>query len=194
MERLDELETYIRDYWEELIQRKKIGIQKQEPQLTDELCKKLNVLIEQQLLKQAEDQERKIQYLFLCQMKSSYYTGSYEVMLGLCNTMIFLDEDKSYAYWYPKPIFETIEVDMATVTNQLRKKFIRLEHYELFYLKQQLLQDYWEILNQTYIKMGDRIDEIIVKSSLVLNDSFFMLSGNYMDMLKIVRRENNIWA
>jgi len=40
--------------------------------------------------------------------------------------------------------------------------------------------------------MGDRIDEIIVKSSLARNDSFFMLSGNYMDMLKMVRRESKV--
>ena len=62
-----------------------------------------------------------------------------------------------------------------------------MENFSLSsYMEQRLIQDNWDILNQTYKGMGEKIDEIIANSSLVLDNSFFMLSGNYMDMLKIV--------
>lgn len=136
MERVEKMEEYIGDYWDERIEQKKKCIQKREEELWSELCQKLNILIKEQKKRQEEDEQRIVKYLFLCRLGSSGYTGSYDVMLGLSNSMLYLDEDMSYTYWCPKQIYGTVDNDMEGVTSQLRKKFIRLESYELFYLKQ----------------------------------------------------------
>ena len=188
MERVKKLEEYIRDYWDERTEQKKKYIQKREQELEQELCHKLNILIKEQVKRQEEDEQRIAKYLFLCRLSSSGYTGSYDVMLGLSDSRMYLDEDMSYTYWYPKLIYGTVDKDMEDVTSQLRKKFIRLEKYELFYLKQRLLLDDWEILVQTYIRAMDHAYEQLASSSLVLDKVFLVLCGDYMEQLRIVKR------
>ena len=42
---------------------------------------------------------------------------------------------------------------MEEVKKRLKKKFIRIEEYELLYLKQRLLEDDWEILEACFLEL-----------------------------------------
>lgn len=188
MKRVNELEEYISEYWNNQIEQKRTYIQKQEMLVQQELCQQVEVLIKDQVKRQVNDGQRVLKHLFLCRLKSSGYTGSYEVILGLSNSMLYLDKDKSDTYWYPKFVYDTVEEDMEAVTVELRKKFACLEKYELFYLKQKLLCGNWKLLELEYTKAMNRIYEQLCSSSLVLDNVMLMLSGEYMEQLQIVRR------
>lgn len=188
MERVKELEAYIKEFWNERIEQKKKNIQGQQQQLEQALCQQINILIEEQEKKQKEGIQDTIKYLFLCRLSSSGYTDSYDVMLGLSNALLYLDQNKSYTYWYPKQIYDRVNKDMEDIGNLLRKKFICLEKFELFYLKQRLLLDNWGILIQVFTGALDSVYNQFENSSLVLDRVIMVLYGDYMDQLQIVRR------
>lgn len=67
-------------------------------QITEKLIpafqSKLNILILEQINRQKEENAYKIKCIFLCRVMSSCYTESYEVILGISNSMLYLDEKK----------------------------------------------------------------------------------------------------
>ena len=46
---------------------------------------------------------------------SSDYTESYESILGMSSSTLYLDEKRSQVYWIPECIYETIDKDMVEV-------------------------------------------------------------------------------
>ncbi len=51
---------------------------------------------------QAEDNDNKLKFVFLCRLLNSSYTGSNEAIHGMSNSMLYLDEKKSLVYWSPE--------------------------------------------------------------------------------------------
>lgn len=148
---------------------------------------KLNVLINEQVNKQKnKDNADRIKLIYLCQLLSSSYTGSYEVILGMSNSKLYLDEKKSQVYWYPESIYESIDKDMEEIEKILRKKFIRLQDSELFYIKQKLLYDDWKLLKKVFYFMSIQSVGLILDSPLRKENELLFLCGNYMDNLKII--------
>ena len=188
MERLEQMEEYVREFWDEHIRLKEVEIQKKDSQLEYDLKLKIDSLVNEQVVRQQGDNQRIIKYIFLCKLHSSGYTGSYEVVLGMSDDQLFLDENRSYLYWYPSHIYDSLDKGMAEVEKQIKKKFIQVEASELFYLKQRLLSDYWNMLENSFVRISDRIRDYIMDSSLLLDQYFLLLCGNYMDQLRIASR------
>lgn len=86
-------------------------------------------------------EQDKIRYLIFQRLRTSGYTGTYEISMGLSNSMLYLDEYMSCVYWKPDLIYENINSDMENVRKKLERKYIRIEEYELLYIKQKLLLD-----------------------------------------------------
>lgn len=191
MERLEQMEEYVREFWDEHIRLKEIEIQKKDSHLEHELKLKTDNLVKEQVVLQQGNDQRIIKYLFLCKLHSSSYTGSYEVMLGMSNDQLFLDENRSYLYWYPSHVYDSLDKGMAEVEKRIKKKFIRVEAFELFYLKERLLSDYWNMLEDSFVRVSERIRDYIMDSSLLLDQYFLPLCGNYMDQLRIASRRKS---
>jgi len=68
----------------------------------------------------------------------------------------------------------------------VRKKFLRLEASELFYLKRKLLGDDWNLLQKCFSDLIKGAMEVFMNRSLKLEKELVVLSGNYMDHLQIV--------
>lgn len=194
MGRKKELEEYIKEYRQsrKIIKQKDVSesVLKLIPLYKD----KLNSLINDQKEKQRGNEDRKVKFIFLCQLLSSSYTGSNEVILGMSDSMLYLDEKKSQVYWCPDFIYQNIDTDMVEVEKILRKKFIRLQEFELFYIKQKLINDDWDLLQECFCNMSEQSLNIILNSQLQLEDEVVFLCGNYMDNMKIIWRtgkENN---
>ena len=59
--------------------------------------------------------------------------------------MLYLDEYMYCVYWKSNLIYENINSDMENVRKKLEQKYIRIEEYELLYLKQRILLDDWKL-------------------------------------------------
>ena len=117
---------------------------------------------------------------------SSDYTESYESILGMSSSTLYLDEKRSQVYWIPECIYETIDKDMVEAEKILRRKFICIQEFELFYIKRKLLDDDWKLLKKVFVTLSKQSMNLIMNSSLKLDDEFLFLCGNYMENLKIM--------
>lgn len=186
MNRCNELEECIEEY-------RKVRIEKKSDYLANNLSsmetlfyEKLESLVKEQTSLQESETEREVKYFYLCRLMSSEYTESYESVLGLSTQMLYLDEQKSQVYWFPHLIYKNIQMDMREVEQIVRKKFLRLEASELFYLKRKLLGDDWNLLQKCFSDLIKGAVEVLKNRSLKLEKELVVLSGNYMDHLQIV--------
>lgn len=71
--------------------------------------------------------------------------------------MLYLDEYMSCVYWKPNLIYENINSDMENVRKKLEQKYIRIEEYELLYLKQRILLDDWKLFFKVLERLSSKI-------------------------------------
>lgn len=190
MDRKKDLEEYIQEYKNERMQIKKSFLEKNISKMQQTFLKSISILIDEQLQRQTAEESVKLKYIFLCKLMSSGYTESYEAVLGMSSDMLYLDEKKSQVYWYPELIYENITQDMDNVEKLLRKKYTRIEEFELFYIKQSLLSDDWKLLQECYKDLIKPAMDLLMESPLRLETPILFLSGNYMDNLKIMGYED----
>ena len=125
--RCKELEEYIQEYCSERRKIKWEYLDKHYSMLFPAFVENLDILIKNWCGEQND--------------KEQDNTGTYEISMGLSNSMLYLDEYMSCVYWKPDLIYENINSDMENVRKKLERKYIRIEEYELLYIKQKLLLD-----------------------------------------------------
>lgn len=187
MARNKELEECLEEY------RKNRSVQKQKrlPEYSQTLSldfqRKIDILLKEQLRRQEKKKQDKIKYIYLFQLASSFYTESFEALLGISNEKLYLDEHQSQLFWCPRIVYENIEEDMIAAEKILRRKFVRLEDFELMHIKRKLLSDDWGIVQAIFRILSEQAIDSIRESSLMLQDEIFFLCGNYMDEIKAVK-------
>ncbi|GEM_PF-898910 len=144
------------------------------------LAVKLDELIEDQYdLRKTEDQD-KIQFLFIFRLLTSNYTESYELALGFCNSLMYLDDNLSFVYWYPNSVFENVNADLQQLQKFVKNKFIRMEKHELFYLKQLLLNDSWLAFQKVIKQVMSELVNNINFDPRIFNERINIVCGDYM--------------
>ena len=188
MERIPELEEYIKEYRTNRRCVKSSLVETKWNSLLPSLYACVDSLIKEQILRREADRQEKIKYILFLRLLSSGYTGSGEIALGMSNSMIYLDDNFSYTCWRPNLIYEGIDKDMEKVKRILQHKYIRLEEFELLYLKQKLLLDDWEAFSKIIGKLAEEMIEQILNSTLLLEDELEILYGDYMDRLDVAAK------
>lgn len=145
MKRCKELEENIQKYCSERKNAKWEYIDNNYSMLFPAFMENLDILIKRWCGEQKDKKQDKVKYLIFQRLRTSGYTGTYEISMGLSNAMLYLDEHMSCVYWKPDLIFEDIDSDMVDVKKKLEQKYIRIEEYELLFLKQRLLLDDWKL-------------------------------------------------
>ncbi|GLC81712.1 hypothetical protein [Lacrimispora brassicae] len=181
MDRITELETYIQEYREKRLSERKGYIVKNYKQMIPSFSSRLDMLIKAQETRQETGNQDKIKYLTFFRLISSNYTESYELALGMSTSMLYMDKGTTYVYWTPEIVYDSVKQDMAELEKMLRKEFLRLEAYELFYLKQLLLYDSWQGFQTIIESIVKETADKIIASSLMLENKIQVLCGDYMD-------------
>lgn len=198
MTRSEEMGIYLQEYRSNRTELKRIKASKEIAFIVSSLKAKVDLLVNEQVMRQEEEQ-RKIKYLLFCRLLSSGYTQSYELALGLADERLYLDENMSYVYWKPEIIYDEISHEMEEVAKLLRQKYIRIEQYELLYIQRKLFLDDWELLCSFLPEMSCEIAGNLVYSSLLLGNEMEVLCGGYMEEpipichIAIEERRENKW-
>lgn len=190
MERIEELEKCIQEYRIKRVEAKIEYLSQNKEKMELALKDVLEKLVLNQITKQLEE-KRLVSALFICHLMSSYYTGSYEMMLGLSSSKLYLDNHSSYIYWTPPHLYNNVNADMEEVKKNLQKRFTRLEEYELFRIKLKLLHDDWELFEKIFPELVQNNSGIMKKSSLYTEEELLILSGGYMDQLRVIGHISN---
>lgn len=186
MNRYIELESYIQEYRSERRKIKWEYIDSHYSMLYPTFVEKLDILIKKWCSEQKDKNQDKVKYLIFQRLRTSGYTGTYEISMGLSNAMLYLDEHMLCVYWKPDLIFEDIDSDMVDVKKKLEQKYIRIEEYELLYLKQRLLLDDWKLFFKVLDRLSDKVAEKIQERYEIFEEELGILAGDYMDRLDMI--------
>lgn len=186
MERYQEMEDYIKWYRKKRKERKTGQLSGFVQKLRSSFFEKIDVLIREQEGKQKEEKGELLKYVFLCRLMSSYYTESYDAILGISSEKLYLDEEKTCIFWKPDPVYDGVDWDMAEVEKLLRQKYIHVQASELFYIKRRLLEDDWELIQESFRILSGQVFSRIGDSALKIEKEILFLCGNYMEHLQIV--------
>lgn len=181
MQRTKELTDFLQTYRAERKAARKEVLEESYPKMLPALTETIDHLVKSQADIQETEAHRRIKYLCFFRLRSSGYTQSHEIALAMADKKLYLDEAMDCIYWMPDVIHEEIEKDMEEAENLLAKAFIRLEKYELFHIRQQLLSDDWELLCGVLPRLVKAIEGRITGSSLLLEDGLEVLCGGYME-------------
>lgn len=186
MDRITELEAYIQEYREIRLKERTGYIAGNYKQMVPGFGSKLDALIEAQEARREAGGQDKIKYLTFFRLISSNYTESYEMALGMSTSMLYMDQGTTYVYWHPEIVYDSITKDMEELEKMLRKKFVCLEKYEMFQLKQLLLYDNWQAFQTVIEPVARETAGKFTASSLSLEDKIQVLCGDYMDQVNFI--------
>lgn len=186
MNRYIELESHIQEYCFDRMNVKWEYIDNNYRMLFPAFMENLDILIKRWCGEQKDQNHDKVKYLIFQRLRTSGYTGTYEISMGFSNAMLYLDEHMSYVYWKPDLIFEGIDSDMVDVKKKLEQKYIRIEEYELLYLKQRLLLDDWKLFFKVLDRLSDKVAEKIQDRYKIFEEEIEILAGDYMDRLDMI--------
>lgn len=181
MQRTKELTDFLQTYRAERKAARKEVLEESYQKMLPALTETIDHLVKSQADIQETKAQRRIKYLCFFRLRSSGYTQSHEIALAMADKRLYLDEAMDCIYWMPDVIHEEIEKDMEEAENLLAKAFIRLEKYELFHIRQQLLSDDWELFCGVLPRLVKAIEGRITGSSLLLEDGLEVLCGGYME-------------
>ncbi|MEZ3471762.1 MAG: hypothetical protein K1W27_02795 [Lachnospiraceae bacterium] len=181
MQRTKELTDFLQTYRAERKNARKEMIEESYQKMLLALTETIDHLIRNQTDIQEIQAQRRIKYLCFFRLRSSGYTQSHEIALAMADKRLYLDEAMDCIYWMPDVMHEEIEKDMEEAENLLTKAFIRLEKYELFHIRQQLLSDDWELFCGVLPRLVKAIEGRITDSSLFLENDLEVLCGGYME-------------
>ena len=188
MERISEMEEYINEYRNIRQSKKRDWVEKEYHCLLPSLYTYMDFLIKEQIFRRESGVQEGIKYILFFRLLSSGYTESNEIALGMSNSMIYFDDNFSCVYWRPNLIYEDIDKDIEKVKRILQQKYLRIEEFELLYLKQKLLLDDWEVFSKIIGKLSEEIAERVINSSLPLENELEILYGDYMDRLEMAAK------
>lgn len=185
MERFVEMEECIQDFRIGRMDTKRAYLDDKDKYeaLFSSLLPALKVLIREQASMQEAGEQGKVKYVIFHRLLSSGYTGSCEISVGMCSAMLYLDRHMSCAYWRPEFLYNDTDKDMEEVRQQISRKFVHIEEFELLRLKQKLLWDDWQLFCEMLERLGEKVAKEILESPLFLEDEIQVLYGDYMDRL-----------
>ena len=181
MQRTKELTDFLHTYRAERKAARKEVLEESYQKMLPALTETIDHLVKSQADIQETKAQRRIKYLCFFRLRSSGYTQSHEIALAMADKRLYLDEAMDCIYWMPDVMHEEIEKDMEEAENLLTKAFIRLEKYELFHIRQQLLSDDWELFCGVLPRLVKAIEGRITDSSLFLENDLEVLCGGYME-------------
>lgn len=186
MERKEELEESIQEYREMRLNDRRGFIESRYKEMVPAFCAKLDQLMLEQKHRQETGEQKQIKHIFVLRLRSSNYTESYELAIGMSNALLYLDKQMSFAYWNPKPVFDSIETDLAEADKFLRRRSLYLDKNELFHLKQQLLDDDWQAFQSVLPAIVKEVESIVLNNPLKMEKEVQVLCGDYMDLVTFV--------
>lgn len=183
-----ELEAYIEEYRRKRIEQKKRMLKTDRTRLSHVVCGALDALINQQEDRQLNSGQKEVRYIYLCRLASTggRYTQSYKVMLGMSNSLLYLDENRSDVFWYPEPIYQGMKEDMEKLQKLLSAKGMNPAEEAIGDWKQNMLDDNWELLKEQFPELMQENFQRITESALLVADRISVLCGDYMEKLPVV--------
>jgi len=193
--RTDEMVQCMKPYMEECFQGAcsiiQTEIDKRGFQIWDELQEAIRETL--MLTADAQNQGKKgdIEYLLFSFLERSFIMDRLQVRIDTFDDGFYLDEYEATGYYYPTFYQKRYEEDLACLHEELCRKFIRLQNYEVAAVKKEYSVYYAALIYRMVESQTDLIMEEVLESKIGLTDRFKILYGSYMDRAGILYDRQN---
>lgn len=181
MDRLDKIQDHLirfRVIWME----QKIETCKRQPDLREQAEKVLLKLKNEQARGHGLD----FCYLVLFHFRSSLWTGTYQYQIHAVDEALYLNPPFAVGHWIPRAVYNDVEALRGALKKELGKKFIRLQPYEIEFAVRAVMEDYQKLAEVCWKQEADELISGETFQSLQKNCNWKILSGTYMDDIRII--------
>ena len=140
---------------------------------------------------QEQGSERVLCYLSLFHFKSSLWTGTNRYQICASDETLYLNPPLASADWVPEYLYNDMAILQTAVETELRKYFVRLLSYEINFAVRLLLEEYQKIAGVYWQQAAEQLVTGSSFKTIQKHDSWKVISGPYMDHMKIVLQSEN---
>jgi hypothetical protein len=151
MTRLEEMERYLRPFLYDRVRKKVAGT---EMRVTDCVPKEIEALLWEAVKRQGTE-TWKPAYLAVFHFHSSLLTGTYQYQVHLMNEQMYFDDNVVECDWFPSFLYGTMEEEKEALSQELKRKFVRVKEYEINHGLRRLAKEY-----KFHFLFGDYMGEI----------------------------------
>lgn len=183
MDRLNEIVHYLKPFHNNWL-KKKARICERQPE--PGLLIKTEQLIADVMEKQMQGHNHRLCYICMFHFRSSLLTRSYRYQINVSDRILYLDPPIAAEFWAPEHLYSDVPVLEKLVETELKKRFVRLLSYEVEFAVRTIVNDYQKLADVYWLQAAEKIVAGDTFGLIQKRDNWKVLSGNYMDDLKII--------
>lgn len=130
-------------------------------------------------------------YLVLFHFRSSVLTGTNRYQISAVDDTLYLNPPLAFESWIPETIYNDKAALRNALEKELRKHFVRLSPFEIEYAVRIVLEDYHKLVEVYWRQVTEEIIKGTAFQSLQKHCSWKILSGTYMDDMKVILQSEN---
>ena len=154
-----------------------------------EMLEKLRSYINEILVLKSAEENKKIKYISISFLRSSFITKTYDFVFSLHNKLFYIDESYKYLYLNINFIFEYFEEDIQFFIDD--NKNLHLQNYEIYYFEEEYIKRYYKI---AFMIFKDALKIILneeIFKNLNKDDNYKIVFGEYMGEFSEIQMEDN---
>lgn len=134
-------------------------------------------------VQKAQDKNQKgdIQYLAISFLRSSLYQDNLAFCIEAFDDGFYLDEKETASHYLPAFLQERYSADLSGLYKEAGKKFVRLQSYELLWIKEQYSHYYAALIYRMVENLSGLIMREVTQSGIPVTDNFKIIYGEFMD-------------
>lgn len=183
--RTSDMLQYIKPYMEECFQGACRIIQAEIEKNGLRIWDELKGIIREVLLltddAQRQGKKGNAEYLLFSFLGRSFIMDRLQIRIETFDDGFYLDKFETVGYYFPTFLQKRYEENLAYLHQELSRKFIRLQKYEVIVIKKEYTGYYSSILYRMIKSLTGLIMEEVIESKISITDCFKILYGGYMD-------------
>ncbi|MBD5393453.1 MAG: hypothetical protein HDR71_04120 [Lachnospiraceae bacterium] len=171
-EMLQFLQPHMEETFKESCRQIQTEIEKNGHAIWDELKEKIYELL--------HHKNGEIKYFVCSFLRYSLYCERLEFYIHVMDEGFYLDEQEIGIYYCPQFLQESYLEDLNYLYKKATEKFMQIQKYELFDIKEEYTKYYYSIMHKMMESVSGLIMEVIAESCIPIADEFKIIYGEYM--------------
>lgn len=188
MDRLDKIKDCLTPFGS-MWMAQKVKVCRRQPEIS--LLKQAEQLLQKVKGDQDQGSERVFCYLSLFHFKSSLWTGTNRYQICASDETLCINPPLASVDWMPEYLYNDMAILQTTVETELRKYFVRLLSYEINFAVKLLLEEYYKIAEIYWQQAAEQLVTGEDFKTIHKHNDWKILSGAYMDNMKIILQAEN---
>ncbi len=130
---------------------------------------------------QEEEDKGKIHYVIFNFLQYGSRNRRFEIRIDLLDQGFYLDERECSGYFHPEILQKKYIEDAAVLQQELSRRFIRLQKYEILQMEVRYARYYQHLCGLMLKSMSEHIMGLLSQSGLSISGNVVFLYGEYMD-------------